>query len=221
MITLIRIFERVRLVSELKFLVSFCILIILNHLLTYYENFKSEAHYILVYFSQNIWRSQIGLRTPIFGQFLHFDDLQAFNYLRLKLPAWDSWHENWPVSSRLWKGQIYWGIWIFGHFFAFFGPATVYKPMIKIWAWVLWHENGSFFFVILWSLQAVGILWNLTDLQILITEEITKTFRLTKILRKMTWKDISRAPGLLRISSVNVTKSAGNCRFGHIYWRNC
>ena len=23
----------------------------------------------------------------------------------------------------------------------------------------------------------------------------------------------------LRISSVNVTKSAGNCRFGHIYWR--
>ena len=25
---------------------------------------------------------------------------------------------------------------------------------------------------------------------------------------------------LLRISSVNVTKSAGNCGFGHIYWRN-
>ena len=24
----------------------------------------------------------------------------------------------------------------------------------------------------------------------------------------------------LRISSVNVTKSAGNCGFGHIYWRN-
>ena len=24
----------------------------------------------------------------------------------------------------------------------------------------------------------------------------------------------------LRISSVNVIKSAGNCRFGHIYWRN-
>ena len=24
----------------------------------------------------------------------------------------------------------------------------------------------------------------------------------------------------LRISSVNVTKSAENCRFGHIYWRN-
>ena len=24
----------------------------------------------------------------------------------------------------------------------------------------------------------------------------------------------------LRISSVNVTKSAGNYRFGHIYWRN-
>ena len=25
---------------------------------------------------------------------------------------------------------------------------------------------------------------------------------------------------LLRISSVNVTKSAGNCGFGHIYWGN-
>ena len=25
---------------------------------------------------------------------------------------------------------------------------------------------------------------------------------------------------LLSISSVNVTKSAGNCAFGHIYWRN-
>ena len=25
----------------------------------------------------------------------------------------------------------------------------------------------------------------------------------------------------LRISSVNLTKFAGNCRFGHIYWRNC
>ena len=25
---------------------------------------------------------------------------------------------------------------------------------------------------------------------------------------------------LLRIASVNMTKSAGNCRFGHIYWRN-
>ena len=25
---------------------------------------------------------------------------------------------------------------------------------------------------------------------------------------------------LLRISSVNVTKSTGKCEFGHIYWRN-
>ena len=24
----------------------------------------------------------------------------------------------------------------------------------------------------------------------------------------------------LRVSSVNVTKSAGDCEFGHIYWRN-
>ena len=58
------------------------------------------------------------------------------------------------------------------------------------------HENGSFFLVLLWSLRAVGTLENLTDLQILITEEIAKTFRLTKILRKMTCKDMPRAPGL-------------------------
>ena len=47
--------------------------------------------------------------------------------------------------------------------------------------------------VLLWSLRAVGTLGNLTDLQILITEQITETFRLTEILRK----DMPRAPGLL------------------------
>ena len=34
------------------------------------------------------------------------------------------------------------------------------------------------------------------DLQIPITEEMTKTFRLNKILNKMTWKDMSRVSGL-------------------------
>ena len=43
-IILVRIFEEVRLVLELEFLISFCILIIFNHLLTYHENFKFGAH---------------------------------------------------------------------------------------------------------------------------------------------------------------------------------
>ena len=73
----------------------------------------------LGYFCQNIWRGHIGLRTPIFGQFLHFDDLQAFTYLWQKFPAWGSWHENWPFSSRLWKGQIDSGTRIFGQFLHF------------------------------------------------------------------------------------------------------
>ena len=45
---LLRIFERVRLVLKLEFLVGFCIVTILNHLLTYHENVKSEVHYMKI-----------------------------------------------------------------------------------------------------------------------------------------------------------------------------
>ena len=45
-------------------------LIILNHSLTYDENFKSQAHFMKIdlYFSQNIWRGQIWtpVKTPNF-----------------------------------------------------------------------------------------------------------------------------------------------------------
>ena len=41
-------FEGVRLVLGLEFLVSFCILMIFNHLLTYHENSKSETHYMKI-----------------------------------------------------------------------------------------------------------------------------------------------------------------------------
>ena len=54
----------------------------------------------LVFFSQNIWVGQIGLGTLIFGQFLHFDNLQPFTYLWEKFPAWGSWHENWSFSTE-------------------------------------------------------------------------------------------------------------------------
>ena len=71
------------------------------------------------YFSQNIWRSQTGLRTLIFGQFFYFDNLQAFTYLWQKFPALGSWHENWPFSSQLWKGQFDSGTRIFSQFLHF------------------------------------------------------------------------------------------------------
>ena len=58
----------------------------------------------LDYFSQNIWRGQIGLRTRIFGQFLNFDDLQAFAYLWRKFWVWGSWSENWTIFVRIFEG---------------------------------------------------------------------------------------------------------------------
>ena len=48
----------------------------------------------LDYFSQNIWKVQIGLRTRTFGQFLHFDGLQAFANLWRKFRVLGSWCEN-------------------------------------------------------------------------------------------------------------------------------
>ena len=44
----------------------------------------------LVYLSQNIWRGQIGLKTQICGQFLHFDML---NHLLI-------YHENFKFDAH-------------------------------------------------------------------------------------------------------------------------
>ena len=54
----------------------------------------------LVYFRQNIWRSESGLRRRIFGEFLYFKDLQAFSYLSRKFQVWGSLYENWCISVR-------------------------------------------------------------------------------------------------------------------------
>ena len=58
----------------------------------------------LDYFSQNIWRGQIGLGTRIFDQFWHFDNLQPFTYLSQKFEVWGSWYENWSLLARLFEG---------------------------------------------------------------------------------------------------------------------
>ena len=65
------------------------------------------------------------------------------------------------------------------------------------------EKNILFFLEQFWSLKVVGTLKNLTDLQFLITEEMEITLRPIKILRKMTWKDMPRAPGLygLRVNT--------------------
>ena len=101
----------------------------------------------LVFFSYNIWKGQIGLGTLIFGQFLHFNDLQPFTYLWQKFSAWGSWQENWSFYSGLWKGQIVTGTQIFGQILHF-------SDLQQMWAWGLWHANRFFFLLLLWSLQA-------------------------------------------------------------------
>ena len=79
LIILVRMFEEVRLVLELEFLVSFCILMIYKYLPSYDENFESGVHEVKIglFLSQNICR---GLVTRIFGEFLNFDNLQPFTY---------------------------------------------------------------------------------------------------------------------------------------------
>ena len=49
---------------------------------------------------------------------------KRLQYLWQNFPAWGSWHENWPFSSRLWKDQIDQGNRIFGQF-CIFWPATI------------------------------------------------------------------------------------------------
>ena len=50
-----------------------------------------------------------------------------------------------------------------------------------------------------------------------IASELKKLFFILNLLNDALHKKWSFP---LKISSVNVTKSAGNCGFGHIYWRN-
>ena len=47
-IILVRIFEEVRLVLKLEFLISFCILMIYKYLPTYDENFESGTHEVKI-----------------------------------------------------------------------------------------------------------------------------------------------------------------------------
>ena len=141
-------------VWEPVFLVSFCVLRICKHSLTYRENFQSDSQYIKIPLFQseylkggdwsynsnfwsvfvfswstsiyllitkisslwliisklfdsrhNIWNSQIGLRTKIFGQIFYFNDLEAFTYLSRKLQVWHSLYENWSISVRIFGGD--------------------------------------------------------------------------------------------------------------------
>ena len=45
-------------------------------------------------------------------------------------------------------------------------------------------------------------------------------FRIDSNPTRCVWETAQKMNFLLRISSVNVTKSAVSCGFGHIYWRN-
>ena len=49
---------------------------------------------------------------------------------------------------------------------------------------------------------------------------IFRGYKMGTLKRKTFWTVHNPAYYPASISSVNLTKSAGNCRFGHIYWRN-
>ena len=69
-------FEGVTFVLGLEILVSFCIFMILNDLLICDEKIKSVVHDMKIGLFQVDLNSQIDPGTLIFGQTLHFSDLQ-------------------------------------------------------------------------------------------------------------------------------------------------
>ena len=121
LVFLVSMFEGVTFVLGLEILVSFCIFMILNDLLICDEKIKSAVHDMKIGLFQVDLNSQIDPGTRIFGQTLHFSDLQQNT----------NWCQN-NVGLRFMT------------------------------------QNKSFFSVGLWSLQDVGTLGNLTDLQVII-----------------------------------------------------
>ena len=138
-----------------------------------------------------IWKSIIfSLNIARIRLIFHFDDLQPFTYLRQKIPAWTSCHENCPFSSGLWKSQIDLGIQGFGQILFFFCNNIPTHEKI-CWPEVYLMKTGLF------SRQAIETRENVTVRGIILMGELTKTFCLIKILRKITWKDLLKVPGLL------------------------
>ena len=76
MVFLVSMFEGVTFVLGLEILVSFCIFMILNDLLICDEKIKSAVHDMKIGLFQVDLNSQIDPGTRIFGQTLHFSDLQ-------------------------------------------------------------------------------------------------------------------------------------------------
>ena len=76
MVFLVSMFEGVTFVLGLEILVSFCIFMILNDLLICDEKIKSVVHDMKIGLFQVDLNSQIDPGTRIFGQTLHFSDLQ-------------------------------------------------------------------------------------------------------------------------------------------------
>ena len=76
LVFLVSMFEGVTFVLGLEILVSFCIFMILNDLLICDEKIKSVVHDMKIGLFQVDLNSQIDPGTRIFGQTLHFSDLQ-------------------------------------------------------------------------------------------------------------------------------------------------
>ena len=109
-----------------------------------------------------------------------------------------------------WKNEVYW--WLEKSVFKYFSGNGFYTCKWQVIGPSWWyHLLSSIVKSYLWSKFQVSTLHRIWKLRL--QETFALTFFINISLQK-TWS----FP--LRISSVNVTKSGGNCRFCHIYWRN-
>ena len=70
------------------------------------------------------------------------------------------------------------------------------------------------------TLPEINYIWAQENIDENLTEKFSNFFVDTTIIHWLFFHKNPKWSFPLRISSVNVTKSAGNCGFGHIYWRN-
>ena len=80
----------------------------------------------------------------------------------------------------------------------------------------LWLKMGSTWYEYRKASAKIELLF--VSIRFFIMPNLPLIILLTKWI--ILWHYIKKWIFPLRISSVNVTKSTGNCQFGHIYWRN-
>ena len=81
------------------------------------------------------------------------------------------------------------------------------RGSLRLWTWLL-----------LWNWNNIQI--NANNYQAIRKKNDSRVRKEKLLLEALHYEVWTLGSFPLRISSVNVTKSAGNCKFGHIHWRN-